>query len=150
MVRMLSRVVLATAAGVAAMIAVAVATGWLAGALYLYLLSVAVEPAPAALAVGIVGLALAGLIVLAACLVAGNGPLSAKYRHGRASGSLPVDADALAAQLGTLAAQELAAAARSHPYGAFSIALAAGLAVGGCPELRDVLKAGLKGQPAQS
>jgi hypothetical protein len=49
-----------------------------------------------------------------------------------------------AAQLGGLVAQQLMTNARAHPFYGAGAALAAGLAVGAIPELRDLLKGVVK------
>jgi hypothetical protein len=59
--------------------------------------------------------------------------------------TVPVNptADA-AAQLGGIVAQQLMVNAREHPFYGAGAALAAGLAVGAIPELRDLLKGFVK------
>ena len=138
MQRFLSQVAISLAAAVAAIIFVAAAVGFLGVALYLSL--VPVMPAPvAALVVGLAGLVIAGLIGLAARMAARRRPAG-----GRAGSPDPGRANDVAATLGNLAARELASRAQARPYRAFAVALAAGLAVGISPELRNILKGVLK------
>jgi hypothetical protein len=50
----------------------------------------------------------------------------------------------IGAQFGSRAAREAASAVAAHPYGASSVAFLAGLALGGSPDLRDLLKMALR------
>ena len=148
MERFLSRMLISTAAAAAAMILVAAAAIFLCAALYLFLVSLSVAPPLAALLVGLAGLALAGLIILASSMA------SRRHPTGRTSGntaSAPVDpagnahnVDDLAAKLGELAVRELASQVQAHPYRMVVVSLLAGLAVGGIPELRNILEKMLK------
>lgn len=141
MERFLSRVVISLAAGVAAIILVAAAVGFLGAALYLLLLPV--MPAPsAALVVGLVGLVLAGLIILVARLTARRG--AAGRGVGAADPGRAGEVNDIAAALGGLLAREVASRAQARPYRAVAVALLAGLAVGISPELRDILRGGSK------
>jgi hypothetical protein len=143
--RFLSRVVISTAASVAALILIAGATLFLGGALYLFLVSLSITPPLAALIVGLAGFILAGLIMLAARIACRSGRATrAAGRVGLADLGLAGDLNEIAGKLGALAAQELASRTQSHPFRAFAVALMAGLAVGGSPELRDLLKDLLK------
>jgi hypothetical protein len=139
--RFISRVVISVAVALAAVVLVALALSFLGGALYLFLISISVAPALAALVVGLTGLAAAAMVILAAHMTAQCG--RASRAGGRSDPAEPGAADNvsdLASQLGSLAARELTAQTQAHPYRAFAVALLAGLAVGGSPELRDMLK----------
>ncbi len=141
MERFLSRVAFSLAAAVAAIMLVAVATIFLCGALYLFLVSVSVAPPAAALLVGLAGLIVAALIIF----LARSTPQwrqAARTNGGAGSADLrPAgNIDDLAAELGALAARRLGSRVQAHPYRAFVVALLTGLAVGGSSELRDVLK----------
>lgn len=142
MERFLSRMLLSIAVAVAAIVLVATAVIFLCGALYLFLISLSVAPPLAAFLVGLLLLILAGLIILAARLAP-----RLRRTSGNTGGAEPGTAgnvNDLAAQLGGLAAAQLTGQAQAHPYRTFAVALLAGLAVGGSPELRDVLKKTLK------
>jgi hypothetical protein len=141
--RLLARVVLSAAAVIAALILIATATVFLCVALYLFLISLSAAPALAALVTGLTVLLLAALILLAA-RVATRRRSSGETR---AAGRDPAgNINDLAAQLGGLAAHDLASQAQAHPYRAFAVSLLAGLAVGGSPELRKLLAKLLKDQ----
>ena len=145
MERFLSRLLTSLAAAVAAIMLVAAAAIFLCAALYLFLVSMSVAPPLAALLVGLVLLMLAGLIILAA-------RMAPRFRRSAPSSGQPGSANPgpagnvndLAAQLGAMAAEQLNSQAQAHPYRTFAVALLAGLAVGGSPELRNVLKKTLK------
>jgi hypothetical protein len=143
--RILSRALIAMATAVAAIILVATAAIFFGAALYFFLVSLAVAPALAALLVGFAGLMLAGLIPLATQLAQRR---TRTARGGTNTGSAdPGQADNLndfAARLGSLAAQQASGQARAHPYRSFVVALIAGLAIGGSPELRSMLEKLLK------
>jgi hypothetical protein len=147
--RFLSQALIAVAAAVAAIIFVATAAIFLGAALYLFLVSLSAAPPLAALLVGLAGLVLAGLIALAVrmtwrCRRTGRtGGGSGSADPGRA-GDAAGDVADLAAQLGSLAARELASQAQAHPYRAVVVSLLAGLAVGGSPALRNMLEKMLK------
>ena len=139
--RRIAGAAVAVAAVLAAIILVAAAVLSFAAALYLYLRPLVAEPAAAALLVGIAGLALAALILLAAWVATGGGwqrlwPAGARRPDG--------DATALAAALGEISARKAAVAAETHPFGAFAIAFIAGLALGGSNELRKALKSAVQ------
>jgi hypothetical protein len=127
------------AAAVAAIILAATAAIFLCAALYLFLLSLPVAPPLAALLAGLAALTVAGLIILAA-------RVAPRFRGmSRTRGDAQVgNVDDLAAKLGGLAAQQLNTAAQAHPYRTFGLALLAGLAVGGSPELRNMFEKILK------
>jgi hypothetical protein len=127
------------AAAVAAIILVATAAIFLCAALYLFLVSLSAEPALAALLAGLAALILAGLIILAARIASRVG-----RNRGSADPGLAGHVNDLAAKLGGLAAQQLNTEAQAHPYRTFGVALLAGLAVGGSPELRNMFEKILK------
>jgi xanthosine utilization system XapX-like protein len=137
----LSQVTIWSAAAIAAIIFAAASVGFLGAALYLSLVPIMVPPF-AALVVGLVGLALAGLIILVARMISRRSP--AALGTGAADPSRAGDVNDIAAALGGLAARELTSRTQAHPYRAFAVALGAGLAVGISPELRDILKGALK------
>ncbi len=131
MARWQTRLALTAAAGAFAAILTAVALWFLGYSLFLLLMSVRLDPAAAALIVAAVGLALAGLAGLGARRL---------WRRPRPPSAAAPSGDDLAAQIGSLAARQIAASMRAHPYGAIGAALAAGLAVGALPELRRLLR----------
>jgi small-conductance mechanosensitive channel len=139
--RLLSRVAISLAAGVVAIIFVAAAIVFLGAALYLLLAGVMSEPL-AALVVGLVGLALAGLIGLAASMIFRR--TTERRATGVTGSSRAGDINDIAAEIGSLAAREMNSAAKAHPYHTVALALLTGLAVGISPELRNFLKGVLK------
>jgi hypothetical protein len=128
---LLSRAAIAVAMTLIAIGLVIAAIGFLVAALYFYLLSLAVMPALAALIVGLALIGLAGLVLIAVWIAFGR----AKTKSGR---------DSIGTQLGTRVASEAASAAEAHPYAASSVAFLAGLALGGSPDLRDLVKTALR------
>jgi hypothetical protein len=128
MTRLLLRGLTAFAAAVAALACIVAAIGFFAAALYLWLRSL---PLPSALAALIAGLA---LLAAAAPLIFAAARVSAGRR--RTGGRHPSIAD-----LGDRALHEAAAAAELHPYGAAALALLAGLAIGASADLQEMLKA---------
>lgn len=141
MQRFLSRAAISLAAAVAAIILVAASVGFLGVALYLLLVPVMAAPF-AALAVGLAGFAIAGLIALVIRMTWRGRP--AGRRVGSAAPGRAGDVNDVAATLGELAAREMTSRAQAHPYTAFAVALAAGLAIGISPELRNFLTGLLK------
>jgi hypothetical protein len=137
MQQLLSRVAIWSAAAIAALIFVATAVVFLGAALYLALVPI-IDPPFAALAVGLAGFVIAGLIILIARMISRRAP----SRSTGASGA--GDINQVAAALGDLAARELTSQTQAHPFRAFGVALLAGLAVGISPELRNILKGVLK------
>jgi hypothetical protein len=130
-----TRIAVAVAAGLIALIVLGATVGFLGDALMLWLEDEAISPAGAAGLTGVAGLVLA--IVLGLC---------AKFalRIPRRRAALPAPgvngvANSIAADLGALAAQQIVNTTRTHPYGTMGAALAAGLAVGAVPELRKSL-----------
>lgn len=145
MERILSRALIAMATAVVAVILVAAAAIFLGAALYLFLVSAAAAPALAAFLVGLAGLMLAGVILLATHIAQRCGRTARSGGgNGFADPGLAADLNDLAARLGALAAQQASAQAQAHPYRSFVAALVAGLAVGASPELRAVLEKILK------
>lgn len=133
------------AAAVAAIILVATAAIFLCAALYLFLVSLSAAPPLAALLAGLAALILAGLIILAARMAPRFGRTDRTSGNtGSADPGLAGNVNDLAAKLGGLAAQQLTTQAQAHPYRTFVVALLAGLAVGGSPELRNMLEKMLK------
>ncbi|HEY1797042.1 MAG TPA: hypothetical protein VGG57_13080 [Stellaceae bacterium] len=135
----MARIAAAAGAAAAALIALAIALGYFGEAIILELEARAMSPAAAHAIAGVAGLVLIGLIGGVLKL------LFSRRRQVTVTTTVPVNptADA-AAQLGGLVAQQLMTNARQHPYGAAGAALAAGLAVGAIPELRDLLKGVVK------
>ena len=133
----LSQVTIWSAAAIAAIIFAAASVGFLGAALYLSLVPIMVPPF-AALVVGLTGILIAGLIILVARMTARRGPAAREI--GSSDPSRAGNVNDIAAALGGLAAQELTSRTQAHPYRAFGIALAAGLAAGLSPELRNILK----------
>jgi hypothetical protein len=139
--RFISRVAISVGSALAAVILVAVAVVFLGGALYLYLVSISAAPPLAALIVGLTALILAGLTILVARMASRRSWASrAGDRFGQPASGAAGNISDLASQLGGLAARELTAQTKAHPYRAVAVALIAGLAIGGSPELRDMLK----------
>lgn len=133
------------AAAVAAIILVATSAMFLGAALYLFLVSLAATPPLAALLVGLAGLVLAGLILLATRMAPRSGRTARTSADpGSVDPGVASELNDLAARLGSLAAQQASAQAHAHPYRSFVGALLAGLAVGGSPELRNMLEKILK------
>jgi hypothetical protein len=129
-----SRIAIAVAAGVIALIALTVTLWFLGDALRLWLEDKAVPPAGAAGLTGLAGLVLVGLLGLVAR--AALRPRRRPALPATASPRVNGVANGIAADLGALAAQQIVNTTRSHPYGTVGAALAAGLAVGAVPELR--------------
>ena len=145
MERLLSRALIGMAAAVAAMILATIAAVFLGWALYLFLVSLSAAPPLAAALVGLAGLVLAGMIILAARIASRRiqgSPTSGNT--GSADPNLAGNINDLAAKLGGLAARELTEQAQAHPYRAVVVSLLAGLAVGVIPELRKTLENILK------
>jgi hypothetical protein len=137
MERLLSRVVMAATGFITAFILVSVAIAFLGGALYFWLVSLALAPPWAALLVAAAGLGLAALIIFAARMI------SVRRRTTRLAEARPSVSDA-ASDLGALIAQKAVSLAQAHPYRAFVVALIAGFTTGASSELREILKDSLK------
>ena len=139
------------AAAVTAIILVAAAVIFLCAALYLFLVSLSAAPPLAAFLTGLTGLALAGIIIFG-CSMASQRPQIEQASADQTSsdtGAAPPggnagDVNDLAAKLGDLAVRELASQVQAHPYRTVVASLLAGLAVGGIPELRNMLGKMLK------
>jgi hypothetical protein len=130
----MARLGAAAGAGVAALIVLAIALWYFGQAVILGLEVQGLGPASAHAIAGAIGLVLIGVIGVVVSLLFRRRRVTVKT-------TVPISptADA-AAQLGGLVAQQLVTNAREHPYGAAGAALAAGLAVGAIPELRDLIK----------
>ncbi len=135
---MVTRIAIAVAAGVVALIALAVTMWFLGDALRLWIESENIPPAGAAGLTGLAGLVLVGLLGLTA-----RGALHPRRRPAipatTASTRVNGVTNGIAADLGALAAQQIVNTTREHPYGTMGAALAAGLAVGAVPELRKTV-----------
>ena len=132
----MTRIAIAAAAGIVALIVLGAATWFLGDALMLWLEEENFRPGAAAGLTGVAGLVLVALLGLCAKL--------ALRPHRRPA--LPAPApkangvtNGIAADLGALAAQQIVNTTRAHPYSTMGAALAAGLAVGAVPELRKSL-----------
>ena len=134
MTGLLSRLALAIVPALIACVCGIVASGFLIGALYLYLLALPEPPERAALYVGLLLLAFAVLVIIAARILGAIW----QRRAGRA-----VTGQA-ASKLGERAARETAAAAQAHPYYTFAAAFLAGLTLGGSPGLRNFVEMALR------
>jgi hypothetical protein len=134
-----TRIGLAAAAGIVALIVLGTTLWFLGDALMLLLEEKGFGPPGAAGLTGVAGLVVVLLLGLAAKLVM----RSPRRRPAVAAASAPPGVkgvtNGIAADLGALAAQQIVNATRSHPYGTVGAALAAGLAVGALPELRKSL-----------
>jgi hypothetical protein len=124
----------AAGAGVAALMVIAIALWYFGQAIILGLEVQGIGPAAAHAIAGVIGLVVVGLIGVFVSLL-----LRRRKVTVRATVPINPTADA-AAQLGGLVAQQLMTNAREHPFYGAGAALAAGLAVGAIPELRDLLK----------
>ena len=132
-----TRVALTAAAGVFALIVAGTAIWFLGDALFLLLEEKGFMPSAAAGLTGIAGLVLAALIGLLAKWLAGPHRRRVPAAAGAAADGSAMNG--IAADLGALAAQQIANATRQHPYSTMGAALAAGIAVGALPELRKAL-----------
>jgi len=130
-----TRIGLAAAAGIIALIILGTTTWFLGDALMLLLEEKGFIPPAAAGLTGLAGLVLAALIGLWARWLLRRRPRAA-IAATATSGSSVND---LAAELGALVAQQLVSTTKAHPYKTMGAALAAGLAVGALPELRKIL-----------
>jgi hypothetical protein len=133
---LLSRLAFAVVPALVALACVITASGFLIGALYLYLLAMPAPPELAALIVGLALLALAVLVIIAARIIAA-------YWQRRTGRAVAGEAG-IASELGTRAARETAAAAEAHPYYTFAAAFLAGLTLGGSPALRNFVETALR------
>jgi hypothetical protein len=141
--RLQTRIGLAAAAGLAALI-VALPTLWFLGdALLLLLESSGYAPPAAAGLTGLAGLVLAGLLALWARWLMRPRPRAALAATA-VSGANGSAVNGIAADLGALVAQQIVTSTREHPYTTMGAALAAGLAIGAVPELRKTLTGFMK------
>jgi hypothetical protein len=135
-----TRIGLAAAAGIVALIVLGTTLWFLGDALMLLLKEKGFGPPGAAGLTGVVGLVLILLLGLAAKLA-----LRSPRRRPAVAATTPPPpgvngvANGIAADLGALAAQQIVNTTRAHPYSTMGAALAAGLAVGAVPELRKSL-----------
>lgn len=130
-----ARLGFAAALAALALIAAAIAIGYLAESVSLTLQASGFAASAAAAITG------AGAIVVAVIL-GFSGRLFLRARpaaHRRPATRSNGVATDIAADLGALAAQQIVATTREHPYGTMGAALAAGIAVGAIPELRKTL-----------
>lgn len=130
----MARLAAAAGAAVVAMIVAIFALWYFGQAIILGLEQHDMSPAASHAIAGVVG-----LVVVA--IIGGAVALMLRRRKVTVKTTVPINptADA-AAQLGGIVAQQLMMNAREHPYYGAGAALAAGLAVGAIPELRDLLK----------
>jgi hypothetical protein len=134
-----TRIALAAAAGIVALIVLGTTVWFLGDALMLLLEEKGFRPPGAAGLTGLAGLVLVLLFGLAAKL-----SMRSPRRPAVAAATVPSPrvngvASGFAADLGALAAQQIVNTTRAHPYSTMGAALAAGLAVGAVPELRKSL-----------
>jgi hypothetical protein len=128
-----TRIGLAAAAGIAALIVLGTTTWFLGDALMLLFVEKGLSPAGAAGLTGLAGLVIAILIGLLAKWLLGP------RRRPAAAPAPAANVNTAAAELGAFVAQQLVTTTRAHPYKTMGAALAAGLAVGAIPELRKAL-----------
>ena len=144
----ISRLVIAAAIALVAFVLLVTALGFLIAALYQGLRALHLVPWLAALSVGGALIALAGIGLLVAMRV-GSGkrkPTRLQRRPSAAAAAAnghAAGAEALAGDLAGRVVQGVSALAEAHPYGATSLALLAGLALGRSREMQDVLRAAL-------
>ncbi|HEX3864259.1 MAG TPA: hypothetical protein VHY35_21460 [Stellaceae bacterium] len=135
----LARLALTAAACIIALIVMTIALWFLGQALFLELETTKLGPPGAAAIVGAVGLVLAGILGLVARLVSHPRVPRTSTALGTAPAAAADPVSAALAQIGMIAAQQVATKIRTHPYGTIGAALAAGLTVGAVPELRRIL-----------
>jgi hypothetical protein len=140
---LLTRLVIAAAAAAAALGCVTSAIAFMVGALYLFLLAVPMQPETAKLLVGLTLLGIAVGMALVAERVAGG----AYRRRRRRAGNRSAGAS-LVAQLGDRVASEAATAVEAHPGSAMVLVFIIGLALGGSPEMQQIIKAALRARGA--
>ena len=133
-----ARIGVAAAAGVVALLMLAVTLLFLGYALTLLFEEQGLRPSGAAGLTGLIGLVLVVIVGLVAKWVMRTPRRPALPAAQTASGANGV-ANGIAADLGALAAQQIVNTTRAHAYGTVGAALAAGLAVGAVPELRKSL-----------
>jgi hypothetical protein len=132
-----TRLALAAAASVVALIVAAIALWFLGQALFLALAATTLSPAQAAVITGISLLVLAVPIgLLARALLRPRRTAVAASAPTPSTGSVVND---LALQLGGIVAQKAAETSKAHPYGTVGAAFTAGFGLGAMPELRKTL-----------
>jgi len=135
-----TRIALAAAFGISALLVIVVTVWFLGDALLGLLEEQGFRHSAAAGLTGIAGLIVAGFLGLSAKLAmrprAPTIPVAAPVSPRPSTGNVVND---IALELGSLAAAQAGATVRSHPYGTMGTALVAGLALGGMPELRKAL-----------
>ena len=119
-----------------AAILLVVGVGFLGAAVYFALCRV-IAPPMASLATGLCILLTAIVVILLGRLF---GKMLGKAERRRHATRAPAGARELAADLGILAGEEMAALARSHVRGTLVASLVAGFAVGASPGLRRLLR----------
>lgn len=139
-----TRIGIAAALGIVALIVLGTALWFLGDGLRLWLVSSGLHPAAAAALTG-----LAALIVVALLGFAAKLTMSPPRRRPALPVAAPASnanglANGIAADLGALAAQQIVNTTRAHPYSTMGAALAAGIAVGAVPELRKAMLGVLK------
>jgi hypothetical protein len=136
-----TRIALAAAFGVSALLVIVVTLWFLGDALLALLEEQGFRRSAAAGITGVVGLLVAAMLGLAAKL--SMRPRAPKVQVVPVTAPPPPSTGSvvndLALELGSFAAQQVGATVRSHPYGTMGAALVAGLALGGIPELRKAL-----------
>jgi hypothetical protein len=133
-----TRIGVAAAAGVVALLVLGITLLFLGHALMLLLEENDLRPSAAAGLTGLAGLLLAVVVGLVAKW-ATRPPRRPALPAARTAPAANGVANGIAADLGALAAQQIVNTTRAHPYGTVGAALAAGLAVGAVPELRKSL-----------
>jgi hypothetical protein len=135
-----TRIALAAAVGVFALIVLGTTLWFLGDAMMLALEEHDFRPSAAA---GLTGLA--GLVITGICGLVAKSLVSSHRRRvpppsaAVAAGSNGSAMNGIAADLGALVARQLADSSRKHPYTTMGAALAAGLAMGAVPELRKAI-----------
>jgi len=131
-----TRIGLAAAAGIVALIVLGTTLWFLGDALMLLLEEKGFGPPGAAGLTGVAGLVLILLLGLAAKLAMRSPRRPAVVAATAPPPGVNGVANGIAADLGALAAQQIVNTTRAHPYSTMGAALAAGIAVGAVPELR--------------
>lgn len=135
----MTRIVIAAATGLVALLVLAVTVWFLGDALKLWLEDKSFSPAAAAGLTGVAGLVLIGLLAFIARWSLRAPRRAAVPATAAPRGSGNGVANGIAADLGALAAQQIVSSTRAHPYTTMGAALAAGVAVGAVPELRKTV-----------
>ena len=139
-----TRIGLAAAFGILALIVLGTTLWFLGDSLKLLLIANNFSPSAASGLTGVAGLVLVVTLGLTAKAMASP----PRRRPARPVAAPPPAANGvgtgIAADLGALAAQQIVNTTRAHPYSTMGAALAAGIAVGAVPELRKSLLAMFK------